>query len=239
MVTWRVLLPPRTKCHWRTDWMAVLRNSSGPLITRASVTLPAESTVACNTTVPSMRPVCAAAGYATDGRCIRAAPPRSTLTPGPSATACGAAASGNVPVTNQHAAARMQRPAASAEMECFFDMRTSFRMDTTRCFRCRLRRNRGAGARSSLGGTPAMASRASTYSSRLWVIFDRRAIHHLLAGELNLAQQPPDGRMEPERGADDLFDQREKPVAPANVEALVGQDGGPDARIQIGKAGGE
>src|ERR1043165_4106840 len=85
-------------------------------------------------------------GYDTGERCRRVAPPTSTVTPGESLTTCGAAASGNVFVTNQHVASRTQSDPASAENDFAFDIRTSFKIETTRCFKWRFRRNSGAGA---------------------------------------------------------------------------------------------
>ena len=54
---------------------------------------------------------------------------------------------------------------------------------------------------------------------------DDPAIHRLFARQLNFAEQPPDGGMEPERGAHQFLGHREKPVAPLHVQVFVAQDG--------------
>ena len=50
---------------------------------------------------------------------------------------------------------------------------------------------------------------------------DRQAIDDLLAGELQLADEPPDGRMEPQQGEDRFLHQHPRPVLPPHVEQLV------------------
>src|ERR1039458_6957971 len=54
---------------------------------------------------------------------------------------------------------------------------------------------------------------------------DHLAIHHLLAGETDLAKQPPDRGMEPEDTADQFFDQSEETVATAHVQDFMAEDG--------------
>src|SRR5664280_2706444 len=54
---------------------------------------------------------------------------------------------------------------------------------------------------------------------------DHLAIHYLLAGETDLAEQPPDRGMEPEDTADELFGQGEEPVATAHVQDFMAEDG--------------
>src|ERR1035441_4923873 len=130
------------KYQFSTDCWAARRSSIGPLSTRVSTTLPRPSRVASTVTTPCTRLARADSGYAIAVRCIMA-PPVSTMTPGPSATIWGAAAKGNVAVTNQHARARIPNPAASEEIDLVLDIRTSFIMDRTRCFKCRLRRKSG------------------------------------------------------------------------------------------------
>ena len=75
---------------------------------------------------------------------------------------------------NQPDAPSMTRLAARAErdfaLNVVWDIGPSFSIETTLCFRCRLRRNSGAGARSSCGRAPAIASSASIYCSRGLVI---------------------------------------------------------------------
>src|SRR5581483_3290213 len=102
---------------------------------------------------------------------------------------------------------RIPSAAAREEIRRVLDMRTSFKMEITLCFRCRWRRNSGAGTRSSCGFAPA----GGLYNL---------TIHRLLARELNLAQQPPDCRMEPQHGADQFFAQGKDPIPTADVEQL-------------------
>ena len=54
---------------------------------------------------------------------------------------------------------------------------------------------------------------------------DYCTIHYLLAGKTNLAEQPPDRRMEPEDTADQLFHEGEEPVVTPNVDDFVAEDG--------------
>ena len=54
---------------------------------------------------------------------------------------------------------------------------------------------------------------------------DHFAIHHLLARQTDLAQQPPDRGMEPENTADQFFGQGEEPVAAPHVQNFMAQDG--------------
>ena len=67
---------------------------------------------------------------------------------------------------------------------------------------------------------------------------DDFAIDGLLASELGLADQPPDGGMEPERGADGLLGDGDDPVATAHVQQLVADDGFLNIGRQFGEAGG-
>ena len=50
-------------------------------------------------------------------------------------------------------------------------------------------------------------------------------IDGLFPRQLDLSQQPPDGGVKPEHGADDLFDHRGGPIAAADVCQLVTDDG--------------
>src|SRR5260370_27771189 len=60
-------------------------------------------------------------------------------------------------------------------------------------------------------------------------------IHYLLAGKTNLAEQPPDRRMEPEDTTDQLFHKREEPIVTTNVDDFVAEDGFLHWRIEFGK----
>src|ERR1035438_9014951 len=53
---------------------------------------------------------------------------------------------------------------------------------------------------------------------------DHLAIHYLLAGQTNLAEQPPDRGMEPEDTADQFFDQSGEPVVPPHVQDFMAED---------------
>ena len=54
---------------------------------------------------------------------------------------------------------------------------------------------------------------------------DHFAIHHLLAGKADLAEQPPDRGMEPEDTADQLFREREEPIVAPDVQDFVAENG--------------
>ena len=54
---------------------------------------------------------------------------------------------------------------------------------------------------------------------------DGLGVHDLLAAEAETGEKEPDRRMEPEQGADGLFEEREEPVAAAHVEQLMADDG--------------
>ena len=73
--------------------------------------------------------------------------------------------------------------------------------------------------------------RAGHGQQRIHILFarlghvDHGAVHGLLARQLNLAQQPPDGRMEPQARAHQLLGQHRQPVAPPHVQNFVAEDG--------------
>src|SRR5262245_13254252 len=50
---------------------------------------------------------------------------------------------------------------------------------------------------------------------------DYFTIHSLFASQLDLSQQPPEAGMEPENGANNFFEQSERPVAAADVRHLM------------------
>ena len=54
---------------------------------------------------------------------------------------------------------------------------------------------------------------------------DRQTIDDLLAGQLQLADEPPDGRVQPEQREHRLFRQHRRPVATVHVEEFVAEDG--------------
>jgi hypothetical protein len=64
---------------------------------------------------------------------------------------------------------------------------------------------------------------------------DRKAIDDLLAGQLQLAHQPPDGRHEPDHGEHGLLGQHPQPVAALHVQQLVTDDGA----ARVGRRGGQ
>ena len=53
----------------------------------------------------------------------------------------------------------------------------------------------------------------------------RQLVDHFLSRRLNPGDEPPHGRMEPERGTQRFFDHDPGPVAPPNVPQLVREDG--------------
>ena len=66
---------------------------------------------------------------------------------------------------------------------------------------------------------------------------DDFAVDGLFATQLDLPQQPPDAGVEPEDGANDFFEQRERPVAAANVRHLVAGNRPLGARRHVQKLG--
>jgi hypothetical protein len=110
-------------------------------------------------------------------------------------------------------------------------------METTRCFKCRLRKKSGAGA-----GRAGVLRRRSRAGHQVLIArpreFDHLAIYYLLAGETDLAKQPPDGGMEPEDAADQFFGQGEEPVATAHVEDLMAEDSLLRGHVEFGKLAG-
>src|SRR2546425_10622131 len=64
------------------------------------------------------------------------------------------------------------------------------------------------------------------------------AIDCLFAGEVNLPEQPPHGRMKPEQRAGHLLRDGEYPVAPADAEQLVSRHGRANSHWPGYEAGG-
>ena len=153
--------------------------------------------------------------------------------PGASLDTCGAAASGNVLVTNQQVAARMHMARGECGNQSRFRHTNLLQNRNYSLLQMPLaqeqRRRREIELRP---GACDRQQRIDILVARLRH-FDHFAVHGLLARQLDLAEQPPDRGMEPEDGAHHLFGDGEEPVAPLDVEQSRGTGSRPARRARV------